>query len=199
VALDYFTLAELRAFPDLSDAGKYPDARCTAVGEYVQAVIEGACGTSFVPRSVTETLDGDGTCSLRLSTPYIRAITSVTIEGVLSTDTFTATHGILERTTTGSYWPLSWTQGRRNVTVVYTAGYSTTPPADIKEAALQATRARLMSTSERSSIDDRRTSISNEMGVVSFVIAGDERPTGYPEVDAVINRWAKKLNTVTYP
>lgn len=199
MALDYFTLAEFRAVPDMDDESKYPDARVTAVGEYVQAVIEGACRTSFVPRAVTEVLDGDGSTSLRLSTPYVRAVTSVTIEGVLSTDTTSVVHGILERTTAGSYSPLSWTRGRRNVTVVYTAGYSTTPPADIKEAAMQATRARLMSTSEFSSIDDRRTSITNEMGTISFVIAGEERPTGYPEVDAVINRWAKKLNTVTYP
>lgn len=199
MALDYFTLEEARALPDISDESKYPDDRVTAAGEYVQAIIEGACQTSFVAREVVESLDGDGTTSLRLSTPYVLSVTSVTISGATSTDEFTATHGVLERTTTGSYSPLSWTRGRRNVTVTYDAGYSATPPADIKEAALQATRARLMSTSEFSAIDDRRTSITNEMGTISFVIAGEERPTGFPEVDAVINRWAKKLNTVTYP
>ena len=44
-----------------------------------------------------------------------------------------------------------------------------------------------------SAIDDRRTSLSTEQGTVSYVIAGEDRPTGYPDVDAVIMRWARKL------
>ena len=199
MALDYFTLAEARALPDIDDTSKYPDARVTALGEYVQAVIESACQTSFAARTVVETLDGSGTTRILLKTPYVLSVTSVTIDGVTSTDTFSAQRGVLERRLTGSYTPLTWTEGRRNIVCTYQAGYSSTPPADIKEAALQATRARLMSSSAFSAIDDRRTSISNEMGVVSFITAGAKQPTGYPEVDAVINRWARKLNTVTFP
>lgn len=200
MALDYFTLEELRDLPDVDNEDKYPDARVVAAAEYVQGIIEGECQTSFVPRPKVETLNGVGTPGLVLSTPYVQSITSVVVDGVASTDSFSVVRGVLQRTTVGSFTPLTWAWGTRNVVVTYMSGYSDVPPPDIKEAALQATRARLMSTSSDSTIDDRRTSITNDAGTtVSFVIAGEKRPTGYPEVDAVINRWAKKLNTVTYP
>lgn len=199
MALDYFTLEELRAEPDVASTERYPDDRVTAAGEYVQGIIEGACQTSFVAREVTETLDGTGATRLMLSTPFVLAVNSVTIDGVACTDEFTVSHGVLERRTVGTFTPLVWTRGRRNIVVNYDAGYSATPPADIKGAALQATRARLLATSDYSVINDRQTSLTTELGTIGFVVAGEDRPTGYPEVDAVINRWAKKLNTVTFP
>lgn len=198
MALDYFTLEEFRALPDVPEED-YDDAAVTAAAEYVQGIVEGVCQTSFVPRTVTETLDARGGTRLLLSTPYVREITSVTIDGVLSMDSFTAHHGVLERVTTGTFTPLQWGYGWRNVTVVYEAGYSDEPPADIKGAVMQATRARLLSQSSDAVMDDRRTSLNTEMGVIGFVVAGQKNPTGYPEVDAVLMRWAAKLNTVTFP
>jgi len=78
--------------------------------------------------------------------------------------------------------------------VTYQAGYSATVPDDIREAAMQATRARLMETATNTGVDDRRTSLSNDMGTISFVIAGEGRPTGYPVVDEVIMGWKRKLD-----
>jgi hypothetical protein len=77
--------------------------------------------------------------------------------------------------------------------VTYAAGYSATPPADIKDAALQATRARLLTMDSQAGIEDRRTSLSTDQGTISYVIAGENRPTGYPEVDAVILGWKNAL------
>jgi hypothetical protein len=86
------------------------------------------------------------------------------------------------------------------VAVTYEAGYSATPPADVKEAALQATRWRLLATNSNSDMNARQTSSTNEMGgTVQYSVAGPDRPTGYPDVDAVIMGWKRRLNTVTYP
>jgi hypothetical protein len=78
--------------------------------------------------------------------------------------------------------------------VTYQAGYSSTPPSDIKEAALQATRARLLTMDSQAGIEDQRTSLSTDQGTVNYVIAGEDRPTGYPEVDEVIMGWKRKLD-----
>ncbi|HKY57538.1 MAG TPA: hypothetical protein VJL80_05830 [Aeromicrobium sp.] len=200
MALDYFTLAEFRALPDMNDSSMWSDARVTAIGEYIQGVIEGECQTSFVARSTTETLDGSGTTRLLLKTPYVLSITSATINGTAVTDTMSVSRGVVERVVAGTYNPMTWTLGRRNVTIVYSAGYSTTPPSDIKEAALQGARAYALETSEKSGTLARRSSVTNDLGgTTSYVLAGEEQPTGYPQVDAVIVRWKRKLNKVTYP
>src|SRR5262245_50942818 len=89
MSLDYFTLGELRAMPDLAtDTVKYPDARLTAAGEWIQALIEREVGTSFVARSRTEVLNGDDQDwdgGLKLATPYVLSVTSVTSNGVAFT------------------------------------------------------------------------------------------------------------------
>lgn len=196
---DYFTLAELRALPDVSSTTTYPDARVEAVSAYITAVMDreifGPIGTTgqlvgFVPRSVTETLDGNGGGPLVLGTPYIRSLTSVTVGGTaVATSDLVANGGVL-RYTSGA----TWTSGTQNVIVTYSAGYAETPPADVKDAALWGTRARLLDTGSNAVINDRRSSITNEVGgTTSFVLAGEDRPTGYPEVDAVIIGWRNRV------
>lgn len=189
---DYFTLAEFRTLPQMSDAAKYPDAAVDRAAAYITAIIERECGTSFIPRAVTETLDGSGTGTLVLSSPYARSLTSVSVGGVaVAVGNLTATGGVL-RYLDGS---TSWSRGAQNVTVAYQAGYTTAPPADIKEAAMQGTRARLLETASTSLVDDRRTGMTTDTGgTINFVIAGENRPTGYPTVDAVILGWKRRLD-----
>lgn len=199
MALEYFTLAELRALPDCSGT-TFSDAAITAAGEFFQAIVEGECQASFVARSRTEVLDGDGSTSLTLATPYVLSITTVTVDGVALTDQFTVDAGVLERRTAGTFTPQPWTRGRRNVSVTYSAGYSAAPPSDIKGAVMWATRDRLISQAAENSHDPRQQSMTNDLGGSTvFVLPGEKRPSGYPELDAVIARWSRKLNTVTYP
>lgn len=199
MTLDYFTLVEFRTLPDVP-SGTYSDAKVTTAAEFMQEAVEGACQAYFVGRAVVETLDGTGGTTLRLKTPHVLSITSVTVDGVTLTDQFTVDAGILERRTAGTYTPQRWTQGRRNVVVTYQAGYATAPPKDIKDAVMWAVRDRLISQGTQNGIDVRRTSMTNDLGgTVQYVLPGEKRPTGYPELDAVIARWSRKLNTVTYP
>lgn len=189
----YFTTAEFRdLMPDMGDVAKYPDARVELVRDSVESLIEQVCGTSFEVTAYTETVDGSGKSGLRLSQPYVQAITSVTVDGQLEAGyDYTFDAGYLERSAPGSYAPSAWAVGRRNITVVYTAGWAGGVPADLKLAAMEVTRDRVMQLHERSGkVSDRATALTNDFGNVSFSTADPDHPTGLPSADATITRWA---------
>lgn len=168
---EYFTLDEFRELTSMDDVAKYSDATIERVAAYVVAVIERVVGTSFVPRTFTRVMpEVNGT--LVPTTPYILEILS----------------------TTGDSSGFSAFSGTRDVTVTYAGGYSETPPADIKEAAMQATRARVLDTASNAQINDRTSQMTNEAGgTTTFVLPGLDRPTGYPDVDAVILGYRRRL------
>jgi hypothetical protein len=149
-----------------------------------------------VARTVTDEVHDGGRYSIPLRSTHVLAITSATQNGVaVSSGELNLDGTILERFATNATWPTLWTSGRRNIKVTYTSGYCVLAdiPKDIKEAALQGTRARLLTMDSQAGIEDRRTSLSTDAGTVQFVIAGEGRPTGYPEVDEVIMGWKRKL------
>lgn len=201
MALTYFTLAELRALPDVSDAARYTDARCTAVGEAVEAAIERVVKTSFVARSTTETHDGymARSCGwILLRKQHPRAVTALTQNGVALTAPELANLYLefrtLRRRAAGSFtsW-VDWEPGHSNLVITYTAGFTDVPPADVKEAALAWTRVRLLTTDSRAGNDGRATSQTTDMGTLSFIVAGPDRPSGYPEIDATLLTWRDRL------
>jgi hypothetical protein len=186
VALTYFTLAELRALPDVSDNDKYPDARVTSVGEYVEATIERVVGTSFVARTWANEEHPGFAYRLIPQHPFPIAVSAITVDGVADAG--------LTYIREGSIWKVdrsSWSGYR--VLLTYTAGYSTVVPPDVKEAALWATRDRLMSTVFSSAWSGRQTQMNTEQGTVQFVVAGEDRPFGLPAVDAVVVGWRDRL------
>lgn len=191
--MPYFTTAELRELPDMDNIGRFPDSRCEAAHDWVVAIIERECGTSFIETAHTETLNGSGLEALYVSDPYIRTVTAVTVD-----DTALSAGEIADLLiqngalyySTGAYWSNA---SRGNVTVTYTAGYSTEPPADLKEAALRAARYWLLSSDAWSGLDPRATSLTNEYGNVNLAVAGPDRPTGIPDADATIMAWARRV------
>lgn len=193
MALDYFTETELKALPDMSSE---TSARILAAGEWAQGVIERVVGTSFVARTVTGEVHDGGRSEIVLNKPHVLSVTSATEDGVAVTDTLRVRSGIVRRFSGAtSFTPITWSSGTGNVLVTYQAGYSSTPPADIKEAALQATRWHLLEGKASNVTSPRQTSVSNDMGgTVNFAVAGPDRPTGYPEVDAVIVGWRDQLD-----
>ncbi len=194
---------------------KYPDAQLLAARMWIEALIERVCDTSFVQRYARQVFDGNhtdplGTLSLR--EPYARSVLSVRLNGVFMTPTELAglavfESGKLERYATGyavqsgDYSPFSdgmgygynigpWPRGRRNIEVRYAAGFSDLPPDDLRQAALQAARYRVLSVYGASGTPDRALSVSGEYGVFSLASANvKDRPTGLPEVDATILGW----------
>lgn len=191
--MPYFTTAELRDLPDMDDEERFPDARLEAAHDWIVSIIERECDTSFIATSVTETLNGTGIEPLMLTSAYVQSVQSVTVDGVSVTAPVLADmniqHGMLYYGD-GTTWSNA---SRGNVTVTYTAGYSTTPPADLKEAALRAARNWLLTNDAWSGKDTRVTAITNEYGNMQLSVAGPDRPTGLPEVDATIMAWARKV------
>ncbi len=190
---DYFTREELRALPDMSGES---DARIDAAAAWAVAIIEREVGTSFVPRTVTEEVhDGSPSGAVVLGSAYVLSVTSASEGGALLDEALTARDGILRRTTGST----AFASGFGNVLVTYEAGYSTTPPADIKEAALQATRWHLLEGRASNDRSARQTSMTTDQGgTLSFATAGPDRPTGYPDIDAVIVGWRDKLDMPSF-
>ena len=188
---EYFTLAELKALPDMSG---FSDDRIEAAAAGVVAIIEREVGTSFVPRTVTNEIH-DGGIPVVLGAPYVISVTSVSDSGSVVTGTFTARDGVLLRASGSS----TFTRGSGNVSVTYQAGYSAQPPADIKEAALKATRWKLLESRASNDVSARQTSMTTDMGgTVNYAVAGPNRPTGYPDVDAVIIGWRDVLQLPSF-
>lgn len=189
---DYFTIAELRALPDVDDTVKYTTAKIEDAAAHIVGVIEREVGTSFISRTIVDEPHDGSAYQIFLDNPYVLSVTSATEDGVAVTDSLSARAGVLRRYSGTALVP--WAPGYGNILVTYEAGYTDTPPDDIKRAALKATRLELISSAADSSANARRTSLSGDMGVESFVIAGQDRPTGYPEIDATILSWKQILH-----
>ncbi len=191
---DYFTLAELAALPNMGEP-KYADARKEAAAAYIVGIIEREVQTSFIARTVADERHDGGRDGIVLRNPYVLSVTSATENGAAVTDTLRVVNGVLRRfSSSTTFSPITWSSGTGNVGVTYQAGYSTTAPADIKEAALLATRWRLLASNSNSDMNARQTSMTNDMGgTIQYAVAGTDRPTGYPEVDAVIIGWRDRL------
>ena len=91
-------------------------------------VVDTYCGRDFaLHEAETVRLDGNGRERIRLAGHPLLSITSVTLGSTPLDSTSYEVHpgaGILERIDGGV-----WSAGRRNLTIVYSYGYATTPPA----------------------------------------------------------------------
>jgi hypothetical protein len=102
--------------------------------------VEDHCGRTFASAATTESLDGPGLSRVWLSRRPVVSILSVTVNGeTLGADDydFDPATGELYRGDgrTDPRHVQGFPRGRRNVTVVYTAGYATVP-APVKRATI---------------------------------------------------------------
>lgn len=176
---DYFTLAELKALPDCAD---FSDARIEAAAAYFTAIVEREIGYPLIPRVFTVTTDGSGVEALNLPHTYIRSVVSATVDGsAVDPGLLSVSNGRLRYLDS-----TLWVGEVDSVTVTYTAGNFEACPADVKDAVMWATRDRLLSQGDMAGVDARRTSITTDFGTTNYVLPGEKRPTGYPDLDAVI-------------
>jgi hypothetical protein len=177
----YFTVAEARQVKPLDDAAKYTDGMIEAMRATVESALERRCAVAFVPRTATETLDGDNARDLVLQWPLPLAVTSLAIDGSSTSTTGLVLYrsGIIRR-------PDRWPAGDGNVTLTYTHGYSQVPP-EIKQAALLLTKIWLV----KGPVDDRMTSMSTEDGTWTLATPGLRGSVfGVPFVDAVVQAYS---------
>ena len=184
----YFTIAELRARKGLESEAKFSTERLIATRDRIQSIIERDNGVAYVPRYKRVRVDGSGKTNLLLPHPVLRSVRSVrTYSDATTYTSFSAaqiaaipqnTIGMAERTD-GSIW----TCGKQNLLVEYEHGYDN-PPDDLKQAALDA--AQYFIFGDTATMSPRALDVVGEWGTVRYSTPGADRPTGIPDVDAVI-------------
>lgn len=187
----YAELPEIRALDALTSAVSYPTAKLEAARAQAEARFEEATGVAWVPRHARETLTGASTSRLTLAYRPPRSLIAATIDAVAIADLTTLTlypWGAIDRNT-GLTWP-SPTATTRNVVVEYTYGYDT-PPNDLRQAFL--TYCRYLLVDARSRIPDRASVMATDMGTFTLTTAGFRRPTGLPEIDAILNDYDQRI------
>ena len=183
-----FTIAEVRALnSQLADSNQYSTGEIVAMRTTVEEAIEQHTG-ALVPRYHQETLSGSsitgrnsytGTLGLRLTQPYVRAVRSITIDGVALGSSDLANVTLDGQTLYGYGWPVGWS----NIVVGYEHGRDR-PPERVRRAALTLAKIWLVS----GPVDDRtNTFTSTEGGTFSLVTPGRGGSIfGIPEVDAAV-------------
>lgn len=168
--------ADIRAVDeDLADDTKYPDARVQSAIEQAWEILERNMRIGIVPRGRRVTLDGSGTTDLLL--PDLHPIAVYTVDGAAASDVDCYDSGI-------AYRSGGWTAGRRNVSLHYAHGFTSTPEP-VLGALITLTVDKLITRAT----PGRATSLSTDVGAFRLTIAGRDGPTGIPDVDAVIDQF----------
>ena len=184
----YAPLNDIRAMKGLADTAAFPNALLEEARQWFEDFAEQFCDRAFVPRFAIDRLDGDSTDTIRLNHIEPRTILSAKVAGVAQTGTATwalyATGRVVRDV--GSF-----DDGVRNVEVQYEYG-ADEPDLELRSAALRAIQYRLLgdqlglpAEAMSAAVDVRGPfSLLGPGGGGGGLSAG--RPTGIPEVDAVL-------------
>lgn len=184
----YFTIAELQA---MSGCGNITDADAAEIRNAVEDLIEDFTEQAWVPRYRREVSDGRDSCytGSKASIHYVDRLPARELLTVAITDVdqdltgWTLSEG--GRINSGGVAFVGATAGQ-NVVVEYVHGASS-PPADLKRAALRL--ARHIALTETTAIPDRAHMMTTEFATFQLTIASENNPTGLPEVDATLRRY----------
>jgi hypothetical protein len=180
----YVTVAQLRARPDMT-ADRFDLQQLLNDLERVEDLVEDHCKVAFVPRAGVQRAPASHRGEFVLDQLRVTGIRWARADGValdladvdLDPRTGTIT---LDSVARGEVVAVGYTHG------------SDAPPADLAEAVVDAVRAKLLA--DRSGMASRELSIRTEMGDRVFLAQpGTDRPTGIPEVDAVLNRYRQHV------
>jgi hypothetical protein len=184
----YFGLSEARAIdPAFANTARYPTAQLVEKRIEAESACERITGQAWVPRFCRETLSGPALGPLALSWPYVRAIRSITLNGVpwgigaVGALEFTDS-GLLRANARG--WGATAGAGSRNVTVEYEHGHDN-PTPDIRRGAKLHFKSLMFET--RSPLPDRaeRLVTTTAEGTSTVYRAPEPGRTGIPAVDAI--------------
>lgn len=187
----YASLAEIRAQDALTSQASYPTAKLEAARWQAEARFEEATGVAWVPRHARDTLTGMGSTSLMVNYRPPRSLIAAHVDGTAVGDLGTLAlqpWGLVERAS-GITFPRPATLPG-NVVLEYVYGYDR-PPADLKQAFLAYCRHLLLE--GRSRIPDRASVMTTDFGTFTLTTAGFRRPTGLPDVDAVLNAYDQRI------
>ena len=190
----YVDVATIRATDtSLASTTLYPSAKIIAQRAEVERMFESATGVAWVPRFSVKRYSGTGTTSLALDMPKLRRVAWVRVYTDGDTYTsFTADElaaipandaGIAVRT--DGEW---WEPGVNNIEIGWEHGYDA-PPADLRKAAIIATRMALNATA--TGIPDRSQTFQMvDGGTIVFEANG---VTGVKAIDSVLARYDHRV------
>jgi len=178
---EFVTLNDLKSEMDMADEST-DDALLVSIIEETRDFIVSYCGREFARESVTETKEGNAHLKLILDRTPIVSVTSVAFDGTtIGSTQYTiddAKAGFLFReagwTNTDIYGqailPYSMGHGRRDWSVVYTAGYimpgstegQVTLPADLRRAAKDLCKSWYYQRTDNPNVRRQQTGEANE-------------------------------------
>lgn len=209
--MSYLVSAEM-----LAGEGLPSDGRALQLADLAEAYLERETGFSFRAQALAFALDGSGAETLTLPQPVL-SLTSVTLDGsvlVEGTDFFAKKSRppgpddrrwprlVMTASSATSIRAGVWTQGRQNVAVEGTFGFTRAqgaaevPPAEIQRAALRLVAIE----AARLGVDDEQTvrklrvylqaiTPTSGMSATLSALAVSGGPTHVPEIDHVIERF----------
>lgn len=176
-----FEVPDLRAFDAaFGDATRYPAELVRAARTAAEERFERACRQAFVPRGRRTFKVGSGTARVHVSDNALRRLVSVAVDGIELTEaeieeTIVREWGAFDRPS-GKVW-----SELAAIRLHYEHGLDA-PTPEVSQAAMLLAREYLV----RSNLSSRATVEATDVGFFRLSVAGPDRPTGLPEVDAVI-------------
>lgn len=201
VGARYFEVADLRAMKGLENVAAYPTASLEVARTIAEEFVEDYTRAAWVPRARTEVFDAPelygrlrhqrdwraepGGHVFHLEDVPCRAVIAATVDGVAQNVSGwkVSEEGVLR--TDGDVLVSSAYAGQ-GVVLEYEYGHPA-PPEDLRRATMRLARHVLLT--ELTAVPDRANMMTTEFATFRLETAGDDRPTGLPEVDAVLNRY----------
>jgi hypothetical protein len=178
-----FSRPQLRAQEGIGSLSTFSDAALDTARDLVTDKFEDCTGVSWVPTfDLYRTVVRARTEVLVLPHRPIRAVRTITMDGTaidLTTIDVDADAGLIAGR------PFSG-----EMVIGFEHGYDG-PPQDLRDAALQYARFKLLG--DTSGISPRARTLANEFGNVTYSTAGRDYPTGLPDVDEVLIRRDHRL------
>lgn len=185
VGARFFSIALLRAQKGLSNTVVYANADLKWARDVAEDFVEEFTKDAFVPQYRRDIFDGDDGSEMFLSRIGVRSIIGVTIDGVAASTTGWSVSASGRVRTDGDIFTSNVTAGQ-NITVSYSLGRNA-PPANLANATVKLARHLLLSL--ESSIPDRARMMTTEFASYQLDVASEDKPTGIPEIDAVLSRY----------
>ena len=183
----YFTVADLRSQRGLGSTSSFPAEDLIAARDVAEGWIENYCRHAWVASYAREVFDGDSSSRVQLNHLDIIELISVSIDGTSQDLTDWTVNDSGRLLTDGAIFTIASPAGH-NVEVQYKWGKQLTPP-DLSRAARDLAKHILLTVD--SSIPDRARMMQTEWGLFHLDKASEDHPTGIPEIDAVIKRYAR--------
>lgn len=188
----YFDLDDLRVRADIGDEMAHSNERLETARCDAEDLVRQYLHTDMVGVFRSDLVHGSGTKYMYLP-DYARSVRQVTIDGTAIdlAGVDVEAHGVLVR-------PDLWTKsstGQANIRRRWIAGYDDQPDERLRAALITYGRWRLLEAKDEG-MPAGATRIDTQVGALQIAIATPDRPTGIPQVDAVIMDWRRRLGVV---